>query len=180
MSNANARCNGNNLGADYGDAAGTNNGCGVVQRSNVPPLADPYAGLASNIPANPCSAYPQKGDANFGMITPVGADEPNTWGTGTRTLKAVNNVCGDLVLDGDVIIHAEAENAVLVIWNGQLYTGKKPNGRTLSTESGSALTIVFTGTNGGYIHAPTGDGTLDFNAPKTGPWKGMAFTRIRT
>ena len=46
MSNAGARCNGNNLGADYGDAAGTNDGCGVVQRSNVPPLADPYAGLS--------------------------------------------------------------------------------------------------------------------------------------
>ena len=67
-----------------------------------------------------------------------------------------------------------AEGAVLVIWNGQLNTGKKPR-CTLSTESGSALTIVFTGTNGGYIHAPTGDGTLDFNAPTTGPWKGMAI-----
>ena len=37
MSNAGARCNGNNLGADYGDAAGTNDGCGVIQRLNVPP-----------------------------------------------------------------------------------------------------------------------------------------------
>ena len=46
MSNAGARCNGNNLGADYGDAAGTNDGCGMIQRSNVPPLADPYAGLS--------------------------------------------------------------------------------------------------------------------------------------
>ena len=53
MSNADARCNGNNLGADYGDAAGTNSGCGVVQRSNVPKLADPYADLASNIPPIP-------------------------------------------------------------------------------------------------------------------------------
>ena len=62
-----------------------------------------------------------------------------------------------------------------MIWNGQLYTGKKPNGRTLSTTANSALTIVFTGTAGSYTHAPTGDGTLDFNAPKTGPWKGMAI-----
>ena len=54
---AGARCNGNNLGADYGDAAGTNDGCGMVQRSNVPPLADPYAGLRSNIPADPCGRY---------------------------------------------------------------------------------------------------------------------------
>ena len=46
MSNAGADCNGHNLGADYGDAAGTNDGCGVVQRSDVPPLADPYAGLS--------------------------------------------------------------------------------------------------------------------------------------
>ena len=51
MSNADASCNGNNLGADYGDAAGKNEGCGVVQREYLPPVSDPYAGLKSNIPA---------------------------------------------------------------------------------------------------------------------------------
>ena len=82
MSNAGARCNGNNLGADYGDAAGTNDGCGIIQRSNVPPLADPYAGLRSNIMADPCGkSYPQMGSANFGTSTPSGA-LPNKWEAG--------------------------------------------------------------------------------------------------
>ncbi|MBF9235455.1 hypothetical protein I2H38_19000 [Microvirga sp. BT350] len=169
MSNAGARCNGNNLGADYGDAAGKNDGCGVIQRSNVTPLADPYAGLRSNIPSDPCGGkYPQKGNAGFPAA--------NTW-SGTVTLAAgPNNVCGDLVLGGDVTIRTPPEGAVLVIWNGQLYTGKKPNGRTLRTDANSALTIVFTGTfAAGYTHTPTGDGTLDFRAPTTGPWKGIAI-----
>jgi len=43
-----------------GDAHGTNSGCGIVQNSNVPTLADPYSGLASNIPSNTCSSYPQE------------------------------------------------------------------------------------------------------------------------
>lgn len=169
MSNAGARCNGNNLGADYGDAAGKNDGCGIVQRSNVAPLADPYAGLSSNISSDPCGGnYPQMGKPGF--------PASNTW-AGTVTLVAgPNNVCGDLVLGGDVTIQTPEEGAVLVIWNGQLYTGRKPNGRTLRTGSNSALTIVFTGSNGsGYIHAPSGDGTLDFTAPTTGPWKGIAL-----
>src|SRR5687768_3233180 len=56
MSNTNARCNGHDLNADIGDAAGTNNGCGNQQNSNVPAVADPYASLASNIPSNSCSS----------------------------------------------------------------------------------------------------------------------------
>ena len=96
--------------------------------------------------------------------------------SGTLTLKAgPNYVCGDLVLAGDVIIQTPAEGAVLVIWNGQLYTGKKPNGLTLTTDASSSPDHRFHGHRGGYIHGPTGDGTLDFNAPKTGPWKGMAI-----
>ncbi|ANY82578.1 hypothetical protein BB934_30350 (plasmid) [Microvirga ossetica] len=168
MSNAGADCNGHNLGADYGDAAGKNEGCGIVQRSDVPPLSDPYAGLRDNLPADPCGGkYPQMGTADFPAA--------NTW-NGTVTLPAgPKNVCGDLVLGGDVTIQTPAEGAILIIWNGQLYTGKKPSGRTMSTNSGSALTIVFTGTNGGYIHSPSGDGTLDFAAPTTGPWKGIAI-----
>jgi Flp pilus assembly protein TadG len=169
MSNADARCNGNNLGADFGDAAGHNNGCGVVQRSNVPPLSDPYSGLSVNIPPDPCGGkYPQMGDVGFPAL--------NTW-TGTVTLAAgTTHVCGDLVLGSDVTIQTPAEGAILIIWNGQLYTGRKPNGRTLATDSNSALSIVFAGDNGsGYSHAPTGDGTLDFAAPTTGPWKGIAI-----
>jgi hypothetical protein len=36
MSNASATCNGHNLNADIGDAAGTSSNCGVIQNSNVP------------------------------------------------------------------------------------------------------------------------------------------------
>jgi hypothetical protein len=58
---------------------------------------------------------------------------------------------------------------VLVIENGQLDT----NGYTLS---GSALTIIFTGSNNaGYQHTPTGGGTLDIAAPTSGTWSGMAI-----
>lgn len=168
MSNADARCNGNNLGADYGDAAGKNDGCGVVQRSNVPRLADPYAGLSSNIPPDTCPSYPQMGQAGS-------ADQVTKW-SGPKLLPEVFQICGDLELIGDVTVRAEAGRVVLVIWNGQLYTGRKPNGYTLNTEPGAALTIVFAGDNSpGYTHAPTGDGTLDFAAPTTGPWKGIAI-----
>ncbi|MGO4571818.1 TadE/TadG family type IV pilus assembly protein [Microvirga sp. 2TAF3] len=170
MSNAGARCNGNNLGADYGDAAGTNNGCGVVQRSNVPPLADPYAGLRTNIESHVCSGtppYPQIPGKSGTPLPPT-----NRWsGTLSPTTQYVH-ICGDLQLTGDVTLHTPSGGVVLVIWNGRLDTGSY----TLRTDSGSALTIVFTGTNAaGYIHAPTGKGTLDFSAPTTGPWKGIAI-----
>jgi len=58
-----------------------------------------------------------------------------------------------------------------VIENGQLDT----NGYTLQTGTGSALTIIFSGTSGSYTHAPTGGGTLNFNAPTSGPWSGVAI-----
>src|SRR5215831_100644 len=41
MSDGGGTCNGHNLGADYGDAALTNNGCGVTEASNVPTVPDP-------------------------------------------------------------------------------------------------------------------------------------------
>ena len=56
-------------------------------------------------------------------------------------------------------------NAVLVIENGQLDT----NGYSITTSSGSGLTVVFSGTNSGsYTHAPTGGGTLDISSPTSG------------
>jgi hypothetical protein len=79
--------------------------------------------------------------------------------------------CGDQQLTGNVTINAPA-GAVLVIENGQLDT----NGFTLTTSSGSALTVVFSGDNSGsYTHAPTGTGTLDIAAPTNGSWSGVAI-----
>jgi hypothetical protein len=66
-------------------------------------------------------------------------------------------MCGDVQLTGNVVINTpdNTTGAVLVIENGQLDL----NGYTLSTASGSAVTIVFSGTSGNYTHAPTDNST---------------------
>jgi len=92
----------------------------------------------------------------------------STW-SGTKNLSGNVMICGDLQLTGNVTVNAPS-NAVLVIENGRLDT----NGYRIQTSSGSGLTIVFSGSNGGsYIHAPTGSGTLDITAPTSGPWSGV-------
>jgi hypothetical protein len=170
MSNTGSTCNGGNLGAPIGAAHNTNNGCGVKAYSNVPAIADPYVGLASNIPADPCGgSYPQE-PGKKGPSLPAS----NQW-SGSRSLPSGDTkFCGDLQLTGDVIINTPLgqPGAVLTIFNGQLDT----NGYTIKTSNGSGLTVVFSGDNSGsYTHAPTGGGTLDIAAPTTGPWKGVAI-----
>jgi Flp pilus assembly protein TadG len=177
MSNSGSKCDGTNLrtapnGPTYGDAAGTNSGCGINQHSNVPAVADPYASLASQIPSNTCTSYPQ--------IPKKGtySGHKNCTGTfptsGSVTLGATTVVGGDVQLTNDVTVTSSAglAGAVLVIENGMLDT----NGHKLSTASGSALTIIFSGTSGGGNHYPKDDsGTLDFMAPTSGTWKGIAL-----
>jgi Flp pilus assembly protein TadG len=166
MSNTSSTCNGHNLGATIGAAHGSNSGCGITQYSNIPTVADPYSGLASKIPANTCSSYPQEPAKKKDPPLP----STNQW-TGTQNLSGNVTICGDLQLTGNVTINAPS-NAVLVIENGQLDT----NGYTLTTSSGSGVTVVFSGTNtGSYTHAPTGGGTLNMAAPTTGPWAGIAI-----
>jgi Flp pilus assembly protein TadG len=170
MSNSSAVCHGSNLNADYGDAHLTSTNCGIVPESNVPTLADPYAYLASNIPANTCGSYPQEPVHNNDPALP----SSNLW-TGSKSLSGNVQMCGDVQLTADVTIDAPA-GAVLVIQNGQLDT----NGHTLTTSSGSALTVVFTGTSGTYTHAPTdthngSSGTIDIKAPTSGTWSGVAL-----
>ena len=71
--------------------------------------------------------------------------------TGTANLAGNTLICGDLRLTGDVTIDAPS-GAVLYIENGLLDL----QGYKLQTASGSAVTIVFTGTNtGSYQHYPT-------------------------
>jgi hypothetical protein len=166
MSNTSAVCNGHNLQANIGAAHGQNAGCGVNQFSNVPAVSDPYSYLASNLPANTCSSYPQEPAKKKDPALP----SSNQW-SGAQSLSGNVVVCGDLQLTGNVTVDAPS-NAVLVIENGQLDT----NGYTLTTSSGSGLTVVFSGTNSGsYTHAPTGGGTLDIAAPTTGQWSGVAI-----
>jgi hypothetical protein len=153
VSNAGATCNGGNLNAGIVDAHGTNKGCGTTQNSNMPIVTDPYSGLASSIPTNTCSSYPQEPS----LPTPS-----NQW-TGTYTINGI--VCGDVKLNGNTTING----GVLVIENGRLDT----NGYTLT---GNALTIVFSGSNNAsYQHVPTGGGSLNIAAPTSGTWSGVAI-----
>jgi len=166
MSDSSMTCHGHDMGADYGDAHLTNSGCGNVQDSNMPIVPDPYSGLASNIPDDTCNgSYPQEPSRHGDPALP----SSNQW-SGSKSLSGNVIVCGDLQLTGDATINASS-GAVLVIENGQLDT----NGHTLSTASGSSITVVFTGVDGSYTHAPTGGGTLNIQAPSSGPWSGVAI-----
>jgi Flp pilus assembly protein TadG len=165
MSNTTSTCNGSNLNADAGDAVGTNDGCGIQQNSNVTAVSDPYSGLASNIPANPCSSYAQEPTSVHGHPLPPS----NQW-SGSKSISGNKVVCGDLQLSGNTTI--TADGGVLVIENGQLDT----NGFTFAVAAGSSLTVVFTGTNSAsYTYSPTGGGTIDITPPTTGPWAGVAI-----
>jgi Putative Flp pilus-assembly TadE/G-like len=173
MANTSARCNGGNLGAPYGLAHVTDSGCGVIQVSGVPTVADGYASLASNIPSDALGScggsFPQVPTHHGDPALP----SSNVWTAGSRSLSGNVVVCGDLQLNGDVTIDAPA-GAVLIVENGQLDL----NGFTLRTSSGSGLTVVFSGSNGSYTHAPSSSvnnsGTIDIAAPTSGPWSGIA------
>ena len=162
MSNTTATCNGHNLNANYGEAHGTNNGCGNTQISNVPTVADPYAGLAANIPADSCGgSYPQEPAKKKDPALPAA----NQWSGTYSLLTGAKVVCGDQQLVGNTTIN----NTTLVIENGQLDT----KGYTLT---GSGLTVVFSGSNNAsYLHYPTGGGTLNIAAPTSGAWSGVAI-----
>ena len=156
MSNSKATCNGSDLKANYGLAASSNDGCGIKKKSNIPVVADPYASLAINIPADNCgtgeNAYPQEPKKHNDPPLPA----TNIW-SGTKSISGVKQVCGDIQLSGsDEVVITTPDNqigAVIVIYNGQLDL----NGKTLRTANGSAVTIVFSGTSSSmnYVHAPT-------------------------
>jgi Flp pilus assembly protein TadG len=171
MSNSKASCNGSDLKANYGLAASSNDGCGVKKKSNIPVVADPYAKLAINIPADNCgtseNAYPQEPRKKSDPPLPA----TNTW-SGSKSISGVKQMCGDVQLTGDTVITTPDNliGAVVVIYNGQLDL----NGKTLSTASGSAITIVFSGTSSSsnYVHAPTDNstgqgGVLNIQAPSS-------------
>ncbi len=172
MSNNTATCNGHNTLADVGDAYGINTGCGVQQNSYQPNVFDPYDALKTQLPVDPCGGmYPQKPANKSDPALPMS----NLW-SGDVTINGNVSVCGDLQLAGDTdISNTVGDGGVLIIWNGQLDT----NDYKLQTVDGY-LTIVFAGANGAYTHAPTGKGTLDFSAPRTGGWKGMAIYQAPT
>lgn len=169
MSNGDARCTGHDLAADFGDAFGENDGCGKVRRSKVPKVADPYEKMADNIPKEDgCTGstpYPQIPSSKKDPALP----ETNKLSGNQTSWSGPVKLCGDQQLVGPVTI---TQDATIYIYNGQLDT----NGYKIQTAPGVSATLVFTGENGGgYTHAPTGGGTLDITAPKSGPWQGMAL-----
>ncbi len=178
MSNTAAQCNGSNLGLGISFAVGSNSGCGANQYQNNA-LLDPYVGLASNIPAldpTKCpagtSGYPQ--ESHHGNSYSVAASNQLS---GSLSLSAGNNFkCGDQMLTADTVINTPiGQPAVLIVENGQLDL----NGHKLTSSNGSAVTIVFSGTNGTYSHTLADNtngtgGAIDIMAPTSGPWSGVA------
>jgi Flp pilus assembly protein TadG len=164
MSNTSMDCNGHNLNADYGDAHGTNSGCGNASEEKLPTVSDPYIALASSIPANPCSSYPQEPTKKSGTPLPS-----SNLLTGTLSYSSAKTFCGDVQLTGNVTL--TGTDNVLVVRNGQLDT----NGYSITTATGAAATIIFSGDNGSYTHAPTGGGTINIAAPTSGTWSGVAL-----
>ena len=171
MSNSKASCNGSDLKANYGLAAGSNDGCGVKKKSNIPVVADPYAKLAINIPVSTCgngeNAYPQEPKKKSDQPLPA----TNRW-SGSKSVSGVLKICGDVQVIDNVVITTTDNliGGVIVIYNGQLDLA----GHTLSTANGSAVTIVFSGTNSnnGYVHAPTDNstgqgGVINIQAPSS-------------
>ena len=189
MSNASATCNGSNLDAYYGLAAATNSNCGNRVLSNVPAVTDPYLAMADNIPKNTCSSYPQESGSSKKSSLPASNQWANNLSltlANTLTGNPGGNTytgamfCGDVQLTQDVTINTpnDSDGAVIVIENGQLDL----NGHTLRTANGSAVTIVFSGTNGNYTHYPTDNssgkgGVLNIQAPSSSsaPFPGMAI-----
>jgi len=166
MSNGDATCNGHDLGADFGDAFGANNGCGKVRRSQVAKVVDPYKDLEKNIPEDDgCGGtYPQMPAKKKDDPLP----EKNRL-SGNKSWNGDIKLCGDQQLTGDVTLTGDS---TIYIYNGRLDT----NGFKIQTAPGAHTTLVFTGDNGSnYIHAPAGGGTIDIAAPESGPWSGMAL-----
>lgn len=166
MSNGNMTCNGHNLGATYGIAAGTNSGCGETSISNAAPISDPYASKAANIPTNTCSSYNllTKSGSKYNVAA---ANQISAGWTGSKT------ICGDAQLTSDVTL--TGANTTLVVQNGRFDL----NGHTIKTATGASATILFSGTNNvTYSHYPTsmsGGGTIDIAAPTSGTWSGVAM-----
>lgn len=166
-----ARCNGHDLNADISDAVGNQNNCGAGRTGNtgVPKIDDPYTGLAAKIPTtNNC---PNKGVAAGYPQTAISNQISGSYSYGSTPQV----YCGNVNLTGNVTITStEPGGGVMVIRNGSL----NMNNFTL-TGAGTGLTIIFTGPTGiknlnpSYI--ATGGGTLDFAAPTTGDWSGVAM-----
>jgi Flp pilus assembly protein TadG len=194
MSNSDNNCNGSDLLATWGLAAGTNQDCGINQRSNVPPVPDPYAYMATNIPADPCSnTYPQRPGKNKALSTTLPASNIFSGSLSLADLqaKATSNAtnstptasgnivtfCGDVGLSADTTFTTpdDQTGVTIVIYNG----GLDVRGHTLLTGANSGVSLVFAGDDAhcsslNCSHFPMDNstglpGTLNISSPKGGP-----------
>lgn len=173
--NGQLTCNGANsdTGVIYGDAGpGQNSTCGQIRRGNQPTLADPYSALTATNPGCNQANSPRAVKDN------VDASREISGGNKTWTTEPY---CGDVKLTGDVVV--TSANSILVIGNGRLDLA----GHTLSTSSTGSLTIIFTGASSStgqaiphYPYNSTGTGVLDYKAPSSGAYSGVAMMQDRT
>jgi len=148
--NGGARCNGtsgsNVMGADVGQSSGKP--CGVERTTNRP-LMDGFDSLKSNL-KNTCGSN----------------STPQTLTSGS-TYSISNPRCGPVTLTSNTTL---AGDNVLLIENG----GLDLKGYTLKATG--SLTIIFSGQPAlNVAHSVTGSGVLDYSAPTSGTWSGVAL-----
>lgn len=162
-------CHGGGVGAGFAissaPAPGGSPACGTTNLYSQGTTADPYAALASNIPANPCGAtaasFPQEGSL----------PASNQWSGSKSASDMASPICGDVQLTGDVTV---TNDATLVIENGNFDTGS----HSITTASGASLTIIFTGPtisgfSPGHTVIGSSSGSLNIAGPSSGTWKQM-------
>ena len=169
MSNGGSNCSGGDINAKYGDAHGSNSGCGTTKTSSaaIPPDNDSkYKGMASHIPSDNCYGnYAQETTNWYGGKSAAWYNQLHD----SYSWTGDHEFCGDVQLTDDVVL--TGSQTTITIVNGVLDT----NGHTIQTASGAAATIVFTGNKSGCGHTPSGSGTIDIAAPTSGNWQGAAI-----
>jgi Flp pilus assembly protein TadG len=162
-SNGSSDCDGQ--GANIGtsttvDNVAANKACGTNPIKNAPVLADPFSSLASNIPA---SALTGCGGAFAGRTL--------TANLSSNTAATPYVSCGDLTVPAaGLTLTTASPGSVIIIEKGNLIL--KGN---LTAAVGSGLTIIFSGPTGTPAGFVTNNGVLDFGAPASGTWSGMAM-----
>jgi len=154
-------CNGQNpLGATVSAVGFADVNCGAAAYSGISPIADPYAHYATDNPGDLT-------DTCGGVYT------PQNW-NGVLT-GAVTRRCGNQILTADITIGSG--NNVIVIQNGSLDL----NGHTISTTGTAGLSLVFNSPAGTADIVPfaTNTGTLNYAAPTSGTWSGVAIYQNR-
>jgi hypothetical protein len=148
-------CNGNGVQADFALAGAAVSGpCSATPANNLSSQtipADPYAGLAANIPTTTCGT------------------NPPTTGSLSGTLLVY---CGNVTLSGNLTL--TSPNTVVVVKNGTLNL----NNNILKTATGASATIIFDGSTSPFGDKNM-KGTIDIQAPNTSssPWEGVALYR---